>query len=206
MKLFGDGLNKKVGSPIIDLEFPDDYQFLSDQGLISKEEQERKVEAFVGFKDKGLQKIWEKVERKNLSPNSYDLYGTFFAKLRKRFDQFTSRDVRNVTVNATSRLFGFDFPDEWLTNREVFVAKDYDTKKAMILEAALAYQNGLTVEQVLFQEMTNYVESTIAMLDSGRKYRIRQMADEVKERKEALSLAERELSEQDLQQDDDEEV
>lgn len=196
LKIFGDGFNKKTGSSIINLEFPGDYVFLSDQGLMSKEERERKADAFVGFRDKGLQRIWEDVERKRLSPNSYDLYGTFFAVLHTRFEQFTSRDVRNVTINATSRLFGFDFPSEWLSNRDEFVARDYDTKKVMILEAALAFQKGLTVEQVLFQEMVNYVESTIAMLDSGRKYRIRQMADEVKERKEALLLAEEELSHQ----------
>ncbi|MBM3261777.1 AAA family ATPase [Candidatus Kaiserbacteria bacterium] len=194
LKITGDGLNKKTGSSLINLEFPPDYVFLSDQGLMSKEERERKVEAFTGFKDKGLQQIWEEVEHKKLSPNSYDLYGTFFAKLHKQFEQFTSRDVRNVTTNMTSRLFGFDFPSEWLSNRDEFVAQDYDTKKAMILEAALTYQKGLTVEQVLFQEMTNYVESTIAMLDSGRKYRIRKMADDTLERLEAQQLAQRELS------------
>jgi hypothetical protein len=194
LKIAGDGLNKQIGSPIVQLQFPGDYPFLSDQGLMSKEEQERKVEAFAGFKDKGLQQIWEEVERKKLPHNSYDLYGTFFALLRKRFQQFTSRDVRNVITVAKSRLFGFDFPQEWLTNREVFAAQDYDTKKAMIVDMALAYQKGLTVEQVLFQEMVSYVESTINMLDSGRKYRIRKMADDTLERLEASQLAQSELS------------
>lgn len=189
LKITGDGLNKKVGSSLVNLEFPRDYQFLSDQGLLSKEERERKAEAFAGFKDKGLAQVWEEVERKKLSSNSYDLYGTFFAALHKRFEQFTSRDVRNITTCTTSRLFGFDFPEMWTSDREAFVAKDYDTKKKMILDAALQFQKGLTVEQVLFQEMSNYVESTIAMLDSGRKYRIRQMADEMLERTEAVELA-----------------
>ena len=193
-RMWGDKVNKITDpkNPLIRLEFPGDYAFLSDQGLISREERDRKAESFAGFKDKGLAQIWEQVERKRLSSNSYDLYGTFFAELHKRFENFTSRDVRNVTTCVTSRLFGFDFPPEWLSDCEAFVAKDYDTKKQMILEAALSYQKGLTVAQVIFQEMVNYVESTIAMLDSGRKYRIRQLADENLERREALELAESE--------------
>ncbi len=189
-RMWGESLNKKAGNgKLIDLHWPDDYVYLSDQGFIPKDEAEKKVEAFTAFKDKGLAQLWEEVEKRKLPTNSYDLYGTFFAALHKRFDQFTSRDVRNVTTGATSRLFGFDFPQQWLENRDALVGKDYDAKKKMILEKALEYQNGLTVDQVLFQEMVHYTESTVAMLDSGRQYRIRQMADEMLERQEAAALA-----------------
>jgi hypothetical protein len=174
----GDSLNKAASSEVIKLAFPGDYAFLSDQGLVPKDEREQKAGAFIKFKDKELLRLWEEVERKKLAADSYDLYGTFFAALRKRFEQFTSRDVRNVTMNASARLFSFDFPQEWLTQRDMFIARDYDTRKKMILEAALAYQKGLTVGQVLFQEMVHYVETTIAMLDSGRQYRIRQLAQD----------------------------
>jgi hypothetical protein len=191
MKLWGDGLNRKSRSEIIRLRFPTDYKFLSDQGLVLKDEQEQKVGAFIKFKNEELARLWEEVERKKLTADSYDIYGTFFAALRKRYEQFTSRDVRNITMNAAARLFSFDFPQDWLIDREALVAKDYDTKKAMILEAALAYQKGLTVAQVLFQEMVHYVETTIGMLDSGRQYRIRRMADEIAERNEAMGLAAR---------------
>lgn len=188
MKIWGDALNKKAQAPILQLQFPGDYAFLSDQGLVPKAERDNKLEELLKFQDAGLVLLWEEVERRKLSSNSYDLYGSFFAVLHKRFPQFTSRDVRNITMNAAARLFGFDFPQEWLTDREQFVAKEYDTKKSMILEAALAYQKGLTIEQVLFQEMVHYVETTIAMLDSGRQYRIRQMADEMIERNAAMQL------------------
>jgi hypothetical protein len=194
MKLWGDGLNKAAGSEVIKLAFPGDYPFLSDQGLVPKDEREQKAGAFIKFKDKELLRLWEEVERKKLAVDSYGLYGSFFAALRKRFEQFTSRDVRNVTMNASARLFSFDFPKEWLTQRDMFIAKNYDTKKEMILEAALAYQKGLTVAQVLFQEMVHYVETTIAMLDSGRQYRIRQLAHEIAERNEASELARSEVS------------
>jgi hypothetical protein len=188
MKIWGDRFNKKAGSSIVNLTFPSDYEYLAAQGYESKAEREMRSGAFKGFKDKGLQELWEKVEREKLARNSYDLYGTFFSLLHKKFEGFTSRDVRNVTVNTASRLFGFDFPSEWLENREVFVAKDYDTKKKMIIDAALQFQKGLTAEEVLFQEMVNYVESTIEMLDSGRKYRIKQLADEFDERNEATAI------------------
>ena len=187
MKIWGDRFNKKTGKPLVNLDFPPDYTFLSNQGLIAPDE--RTVEAFTQFKNQDLQRVWEDVQRAKLGHNSYDLYGMFFAALRKRFEQFTSRDVRNITVNTASRLFGFDFDTSWLENRDVFVAKDYDTKKAMILDAALQYQNGLTVTEVLFQEMVNYVEATIAMLDSGRQFRIRQQADQVLEGFQAQEIA-----------------
>jgi hypothetical protein len=196
MKGWGDRVNKRTSREIINLDFPGDYQYLSNQGLMSKEERALKADAFVRFKNEDLQRIWEDVERKKLAPSSYDLYGTFFSALHKRFQQFTSRDVRNVTLNTTSRLFGFDFDASWLENRDAFVAKDYNTKKQMILDAALQYQGGLTVDQVLFQEMVHYVESTIAMLDSGRQYRIRQQADDMLERKRAMALADSEWAEQ----------
>ena len=191
-KLWGDRLNKKAGKNLIQLEFPGDYAFLSNQGLLAKEERNMRVEAFSKFKNQDLQRVWEDVERKKLGATSYDLYGSFFSALHKRFEQFTSRDVRNVTVNTASRLFGFDFDPSWLENRDAFVGKNYEHKKDMILDAALQYQGGLTVEQVLFQEMTHYVESTVAMLDSGRQYRIREHANDILERKQAMLLADKE--------------
>lgn len=194
MKLWGDKLNKITDPNILNLEFPADYAFLSDQGLVPKDEAERKKDGLIKFKDKGLVQLWEEVERKKkLSTRSYDLYGMFFAALCAKFDGFTSRDVRNITTSATSRLFGFDFPAEWLQKRDAFVAKDYDTKKKMILDMALSHQQGLSVEQVLFQEMVHYVEATIEMLDSGRQHRIRQMANDALERHEAMAVAQTEL-------------
>lgn len=194
IRLWGDGLNKKAGNDLIGLSWPDDYAFLSDQGLVPKDEAERKVDGMIRFKNESVARLWEKIEERRLPLASYDLYGTFFAELHKLFSGFTSRDVRNITVSATSRLFGFDFPQEWLESREAFVAHDYDTKKQMILDAALQYQKGLSVNQILFQEMVHYVDATIAMLDSGRQRRIRQKADEMAEYAEARILATKEHS------------
>lgn len=192
-KLWGDRFNKKAGAPVVTLSFPGDYVFLSNQGFTPRDE--AKAQAFVKFTNGELQRLWEDVERKKLQRTSYDLYGTFFAALHKRFEQFTSRDVRNVTMNTAARLFGFEFDSSWLQNRDAFVGKDYDTKKKMILDAALQYQGGLTVEDVLFQETVHYVESTIAMLDSGRQFRIRQQAGDLLERKEAMAIADSEWAE-----------
>jgi hypothetical protein len=191
MRMWGDGLNKKAGNrTLIDLSWPQDYAHLSDQGRVSKEEQEAtKREALVRFKNVEVAKIWDEVNKgKPLKVNSYDLYGQFFVALRKRFPQFTSRDIRNITVSATSRLFGFDFPPEWLATRQAFIEKDYDTKKKMILDAALQYQKGLTVDQVLFQVMVQYTDTTIEMLDSGRRHRIQKRAEDMLEHQEALAL------------------
>lgn len=196
MKSWGDKLNKLADSDLINLEFPKDYAFLSDQGLIPKDEEDRKADELIRFKDKALVRLWDEVGGEKLVVDSYDLYGKFFSRLHARFEQFTSRDVRNITTSATSRLFGFDFPAEWLEKRDAFVAKDYDTKKAMILDMALQHQKGLSVEQVLFQEMVHYVEATIEMLDSGRKHRIRHLANDALERLEANEVATAEWQQQ----------
>jgi len=189
MRGWGDKLNKLAGSELIKLKFPKDYVHLSDQGVIPKDEAERKKDGLIRFKDKVLVQLWDEVEGDKLAVNSYDLYGRFFSRLHAKFDQFTSRDVRNITTSATSRLFGFDFPAEWFEKRDAFVEKDYDIKKTMILDMALQHQKGLSVEQVLFQEMAHYVEATIEMLDSGKKHRVRQMADDALERQEATDIA-----------------
>ena len=196
MRIWGDGFNRKAESRIIDLRFPQDYTYLSDQGIIPKSEREAKGAALTRFKEENLVRLWEKVEQKRLEPTTYDLYGTFFSALHEHYEQFTSRDIRNITMNAASRLFGFDFPQEWLQKRDAFVAFDFDTKKKMILDAGLQFQGGLSVEQVLFQEMVHYVETTIEMLDSGRQYRIRQMANDQLERIEAQALADKMRQEQ----------
>ena len=114
MRLWGDKLNKLAATDLITLEFPKEYRFLSDQGFVPKDEAERKAEGLIRFKDEGLAALWDEIGGAKRSINSYDLYGAFFAKLHERFDQFTSRDVRNITTSATSRLFGFDFPSAWL--------------------------------------------------------------------------------------------
>src|SRR3989344_3748714 len=63
MKLWGDDFNEKTkvkgSADIIKLEFPGDYKFLSDQDVTSKDERDRKVEAFIKFKNKDLQQLWE---------------------------------------------------------------------------------------------------------------------------------------------------
>lgn len=188
LKSFGDRFNARAKREVIKLKFPGDYEHLSDQGLISKAEREMRAEKFAGFKNKRLQKIWDKVEAKKLQSNSYDLYGSFMAELHKEFEAFTSRDLRNITLNVGARLFDIEYPKEWLDNPTIFFNQDYDTKKNMILDLALSLQQGLSVEEVMFQVMVQYVETTVTMLDSGRKYRIKKIADELDERDEAIQL------------------
>lgn len=193
MKIFGDGVNKlRSESPIITLEFPKDYQHLSDQGQTPPAERERmeaRKHSLVGFKDKGLVQVYESVKAKNLTIDQYDLYGTLFANMKAKYPQFTSRDVRNIQTCVMSRLFGFPFPKKWFDDKDVFFAKDYEARKRLIIDSALEYQGGLSVAEIVYQEMVYYVEATIQMLDSGRKARIDQMANQILEQEEAAELA-----------------
>lgn len=190
VKTFGDKVNKlRPKQPIIDLSFPTDYQYLADQGMVAPaEKMEQRAHGLVEFKNKGLVEVYDSVKQKKLTVNQYDLYGTLFAAMKVRYPEFTSRDVRNITTNVMARLFGFPFPEKWFDDKDLFFSKNYDDRKDLLVKYALEYQGGLSVAEVMFQEMVSYVESAIEMLASGRKKRIETMADSLAEQEEAAEL------------------
>lgn len=189
MRMWGDGL-QKLSPGIVDLAWPNDYRYLADQDIsMVPDAQKRRRDALVEFKDERLVRLYDEVRAQGISLQSYDLHGTLFASIKKHMNRFTSREVRNITTVVMSRLFDFDFPPEWLSDRAAFVEKDYDTKRAMILELAKVNMKGQKLSEILFEEMVRSVNAMVEIIDGGRTRRVRKMAEDLLERSEAQELA-----------------
>lgn len=179
----------RKGKEIIDLSWPNDYTYLSSQGITPPEEMSTDLDHAVAIQDKRLSEILERLRASNYTLRQYKLYGAFFAEIHELFPRFTSREVRNITTNVMLRLFSFDFDSSWLTSRDAFVAKDYDTKKEMILDAALQNMGGLKVSEVFYQETVRYLNTMVDIIDGGRQRRIKELAERIREDQDARSLA-----------------
>jgi ATPase family associated with various cellular activities (AAA) len=191
MRQWGDKFNTQAGKPVIDLEWKDGYVHMSDQNtlpiLIAADE--KRAEDMKFFQNSKLNELWDSLGDMRNQRSTYVLYGRFFQILKKRYPNFTSRDMRNVQINATSRMFGFDFPQEWFENPDTFVKKSYDEKSAMIIEMGLQLAGGINPAEIVFEEMVRYTDATISLLDSGRTQRIRKLAESMSEQREAAELA-----------------
>ncbi len=179
----------RAGRDIVDLTWPNDYTYLSSQGITPPEETDSSADHAVALQNKQLSETLEQLRASNYTLREYKLYGEFFAVIHNLFPRFTSREVRNITTNVMMRLFGFDFDSSWLTSRDAFVAKSYDTKKEMILDAAVQNMGGLQVSEVFYQETVRYLNTMVDIIDGGRQRRIKEIAERIREDQDARSLA-----------------
>jgi hypothetical protein len=70
--------------------------------------------------------------------------------------------VKNITDAIKVRAMDVELPDEWMSEPDLFLRKDYDTKTAMIREL----RRPITVEMVL-QEINRYADSEFRYADKS---------------------------------------
>lgn len=169
----------------INMENPEDYTYLSDQGLaknmgeilktIEKPTEERVLE------------VYESVENKH-NDNHHLFYANLYKAMQKMFPFFSSRDVRNIQSAISLRLTDFDLEDDWFDNPEIYFKQDYTTKHGMLQELMKANMKGLNFSDVRRQEVVRYIDNvaTIADTDFKRKVdkRVAQMNIEVEAREQ----------------------
>ena len=169
----------------INMENPEGYAYLSDQGLaknmgeilktIEKPTEERVLE------------VYESVENKH-NDNHHLFYANLYKAMQKMFPFFSSRDVRNIQSAISLRLTDFDLEDDWFDNPEIYFKQDYTTKHGMLQELMKANMKGLNFSDIRRQEVVRYIDNvaTIADTDFKRKVdkRIAQMNIEVEAREQ----------------------
>ena len=74
----------------------------------------------------------------------------------------------------------FELPDEWMENPDLFLFRDYDTKKAMIEEL----RQPITVEMVM-QEINRYADSEFRYADKSDEVAIENAVREMGRMEEA---------------------
>lgn len=71
--------------------------------------------------------------------------GTYLKAIQQADERFTGRAIKNITDAVKVRAMDFELPDEWMENPDLFLFRDYDTKKAMIEDL----RQPITVEMVI---------------------------------------------------------
>ncbi len=96
--------------------------------------------------------------------------GTYLKGIQEADERFTGRSIKNITDAVKVRAMDFELPDEWMENPELFLVKDYDTKKDMIAELRVP----ITTEMVI-QEVNRYADSEFRYADKSDEVAIEAM-------------------------------
>ena len=159
----------------VNMENPD-YEWLSEQGLaknlgeILKHTEKPTVNRVL--------EIYENVE-KQYKDKQHIFYAELYKEIQKVFPFFSSRDIRNIQKAVSMRLTDFDLPEEWLSNPELFLQKDYDTKFTMLQDVMRQNMKGLDFKDIRRQEVIRYIDNFATIADTDFKRKVDQRVKEL---------------------------
>jgi len=131
----------------------------------------------------GLMNVFDRVSGEIGELDTINKLGTYLKGIQEADSRFTGRAIKNITDAVKVRAMDFELPDAWMENPELFLRKDYDTKKAMIEEM----RQPITVDMVI-QEINRYADSEFRYADKSDEVAIEAMVrdfgrqDEAKKR------------------------
>ena len=96
--------------------------------------------------------------------------GTYLDNIQNVDERFTGRAIKNITDAIKVRAMDFELPDEWMEKPDLFLFKDYETKKDMIAELSVP----ITVDMVM-QEINRYADSEFRYADKSDEIAIDNM-------------------------------
>lgn len=112
--------------------------------------------------EEGLQRVFERVHAEVGDLDTIAKLGTYLKGIQEADSRFTGRAIKNITDAVKVRAMDFELPDEWMEEPDLFLFKDYDTKKGMISEL----RQPITVEMVI-QEINRYADSEFRYADKS---------------------------------------
>ena len=110
----------------------------------------------------GLIKVFDQVSEAIGGFDTIAKLGTYLKGIQEADDRFTGRAIKNITDAVKVRAMDFELPDEWMEEPDLFLFKDYDTKKGMISEL----RQPITVDMVV-QEINRYADSEFRYVDKS---------------------------------------
>ena len=123
--------------------------------------------------EEGLARVFERVSSDIGSLDTITKLGTYLKGIQEADDRFTGRAIKNITDAVKVRAMDFELPDEWMEEPDLFLFRDYDTKKGMIEEL----RQPITVEMVI-QEINRYADSEFRYADKSDEVAIENMVRE----------------------------
>ena len=128
----------------------------------------------------GLVRVYERVSRDIGKLDTIAKLGTYLKGIQEADERFTGRAIKNITDAIKVRAMDFELPDEWMENPDLFLFKDYDTKRAMIEEL----RQPITVDMVI-QEINRYADSEFRYADKSDEAAIEAMVRDFGRQEEA---------------------
>ncbi|MGV6811883.1 MAG: ATP-binding protein [Brevirhabdus sp.] len=128
----------------------------------------------------GLVEVYERVEKDLGRLDTIAKLGTYLKGIQQADERFTGRSIKNITDAIKVRAMDFELPDEWMEEPELFLFKDYDTKKAMIEEL----RQPITIDMVI-QEINRYADSEFRYADKSDEAAIESAVREMGRMEEA---------------------
>ena len=110
----------------------------------------------------GLLEVFDRVHVKIGKLDTIAKLGTYLKAIQEADARFTGRAIKNITDAVKVRAMDFELPDEWMENPDLFLFKDYDTKKDMIADLRVP----ITVDMVV-QEINRYADSEFRYADKS---------------------------------------
>ena len=117
-----------------------------------------------------LLKVYDQTSKKIGKLDTMAKIGTYLKAIQEADERFTGRAIKNITDAIKVRAMDFELPDEWMENPELFLFKDYDTKKSMISDLA----QPITLDMIL-QEINRYADSEFRYADKSDEVAIDNM-------------------------------
>ncbi len=157
---------------------------LGDHEVFAAQEIKRAVAAsFAGHnrpQEAGLIEVFARVEEQIGALDTIAKLGGYLKAIQEADARFTGRAIKNITDAVKVRSMDFELPDEWMENPELFLFKDYETKKAMIEDLRVA-----VTPQMVLQEINRYADSEFRYADKSDEVAINNMVRDFGRQEEA---------------------
>ena len=157
---------------------------VGDHDVFSAQEIKKAVaESFAGHArphEEGLIKVFDRVQSQVGDLDTIAKMGTYLKGIQEADARFTGRAIKNITDAVKVRAMDFELPDEWMEEPDLFLFKDYDTKKGMIAEL----RQPITTDMVL-QEINRYADSEFRYADKSDAVAIDAMVRDFARQEEA---------------------
>jgi len=140
----------------------------------------RSFEAHSKPQEDGLIKVYEQTTKELGKLDTLAKIGTYLDNIQNVDERFTGRAIKNITDAIKVRAMDFELPDEWMEKPDLFLLKDYDTKKNMIADLSVP----ITVDMVL-QEINRYADSEFRYADKSDEIAIENMVRDFGRQEEA---------------------
>jgi len=132
-------------------------------------------------KEDGLISVYDRFMNDVGEPSSMADVGTYLHMIKIAEPRFTGRAIKNITDAIKMRAMDVELPDEWFESPDVFMHKDYDTKRDMIAEL----RSPFTMDMVM-QEINRYADSEFRYTDKSDNAAVEEIIRRERQREKAI--------------------